>query len=324
MFAMSLGRLNKFATLAILPGMVLVIVLFSGAARSETAEAPPPATGTLVVANLRSESLTFSALESGRSTSLALPGAPHEMVEFSSRLYITLGRADLLVEVDPSVPAVLRTLRLAGEPHGIAVHDDMLAVTLDQRDGVAMVDPASMSVVSRLPTGDTPHVIASNGDRLFVTDTRDDAVRMLSEPPVVQPAGDLPESLAIAGRYIVTAGYDSGTLSIFDGATLGQVTTVNVGAGPVRVLAVDSSRVAVARQGSPEVVIVAVPTGEVLDRFETPERPDGLCLSPDGAHLAVASNGEGVVAIYAMDAWQPSMLIAAGEGPGACLWLPGR
>ena len=321
---MSLGRLNKFATLAILPGMVLVIVLFSSAARPDADDAPPPTAGTLVVANLRSESLTFHSFASGRTSTLALPGAPHEMVELNGRLYITLGRADLLIEVDPAVPAVLRTLRLAGEPHGIAAHQGMLAVTLDQRDSVAMVDPAVMAVVSRRITGDTPHVVASNGGQLFVTDTRDAAIRKLSDPPVVQPAGALPESIAVIGNYVLAAGFESGTLSIFDSATLGQVTTVEIGAGPVRILPLDATRVAVARQGSPEVVVVAVPTGEVLDRFETPARPDGLCLSPDGGHLAVASNAERAAAIYATENWAPAALVAAGDGPGSCLWLGGR
>lgn len=324
MFSMSLGRLNKFATLAILPGMVLVIVLFSGAARQDSDEAIPPEAGTLVIANLRSESLTFHNFATDRSSTLALPGAPHEMVELNGRLYITLGRADLLVEVDPAVPAVVRTLRIAGEPHGIAVHGGTLAVTLDQRNAVATVDPATMTVTSRKMTGDTPHMVASNGDFLYVTDTRDNAVRTLTEPAVVQPAGDTPEALAIAGDYVVAANYGSGTLSVFDAATLGQVTTVEVGAGPVRVIALDEARVAVSRQGSPEVVIVGLPTGAIVQRFETPDRPDGLCLSPDGAHLAVAVNADGAAAIYAIDGWQVSSLVTAGDGPGTCLWLTGR
>lgn len=324
MFSMSLGRLNKFASLAILPGMVLVIMLFSGAARSNDDPVLPPTSGVLVTANLRSESLTFHDFRTGRTTTLALPGAPHEMAELNGRLYITLGRADLLVEVDPGAPAVLRTMRLAGEPHGIAVHNGKLAVSLDLRDAVVSIDPASLTAVSSQPTGDTPHVVASDGATLFVTDTRANAVRRIDDYSVVQPAGELPESLALAGGYVAVASYGSGTLSIFDTATLGQVTTVDVGAGPVRVVAIDDSRVAVSRQGAPEVIVVAVPTGKVLERFDAPERPDGLCLSPDGAHLAVAGNAGGSVVTFEVKTWKPALTIEAGEGPGACLWLPSR
>ncbi len=324
MFSMSLGRLNKFATLAILPGMVLVIVLFSGAARQDSDEAVPPTAGTLVVANLRSESLTFHNFANGRSSTLALPGAPHEMEELNGRLYITLGRTDMLVEVDPAVPAVLRTLRIAGEPHGIAVHGDELVVSLDGRDALMAIDLEKWTPSWVSPTGDTPHVVASDGTALFVTDTRANTVRRLTAGSIatVQPAGDMPEALALAGAYVVAANYGSGTLSIFDAGTLGQVTTVEVGAGPVRVIALDDTRVAVARQGSPEVVVVAIPTGEVLDRFEAPGRPDGLCLSPDEAHLAVASNDENAAAVYTVDSWDRAVVVPMGDGPGACTWLP--
>lgn len=324
MFSMSLGRLNKVATLAILPGMVLVIMLFSGAARQESDDVVSPASGTLVVANLRSETLTLFNVATGRASTLALPGPPHEMVEFDGRLYITLGRADLLLEVDPRVPAVVRTLRISGEPHGIAIHDGRLAITLDQDDALVFVDPATLQGRPGPGTGDTPHVIASNGADLFVTDTRDNAVRLLGEPPVVQPTGELPEALAVTGEYVVVANYGSGTLSVFDSATLGQVTTVEIGAGPVRVLALDEGRVAVARQGSPEVVIVAVPTGKILERFDAPDRPDGLCLSADGAHLAVAGNGGRSVAIFDTASWKQAAVVNAGDGPGSCLWLAGR
>ncbi len=324
MFNMSLGRMNRFATLAILPGMVLVIMLFAGAARDDGTAPDAAPTGVLVVANLRAESLTFHDLRTGRATLLALPGAPHELVASEGRIYITLGRADLVVEVDPRAPAVLRTMRLAGEPHGIAVHGGNLLVTLDARDAVVTIDPRTLTVTSGEATGDTPHVIAVDGDSVFVVDSRDNTVRLLGPNPAINQTGELPEGLAVAGDYVVTANYQSGSLSLFDRESLEFQATLKVGAGPVRVIALDDSHVAVSRQAKPEVAVVDVNNRSVVKRFRAPDRPDGLCLSPDGNYLAVAGNGTRSAAIFATTNWKLETVIAAGDGPGSCLWLPAR
>jgi DNA-binding beta-propeller fold protein YncE len=321
---MNLARMNKFATLAILPGMVLAIMLFSGVARDRQPAPEPPEAGVLVVANLRAQSLTMHNFRNGRSWSLALPGAPHEMAELNGRLYITLGRADLLVEVDPMIPAVLRTLRLPGEPHGIAVFEGNLQVTLDQRNAVLTVDPASLTVTRSQPTGDTPHMVATDGQHVFVTDTRDNRVRRLGEEGATAETGALPEGIAISGGYVVTSDFEGGTLSVFETPSLMLVRTIPVGAGPVRVVSLGDSEVAVSLQGPAELAIVDVARGAVTKRIEAPARPDGICSSPDGRHVAVAGNGTSAATIFEAETWRAAASVVAADGPGACLWLDRR
>lgn len=320
---LSLATMNRLAGVAILPIMLLAILVFSRAAQTEK-ELDLPTGGTVVVANLRAESLTFHNLANARITTLALPGPPHELLALNGRLYVTLGRANLVAEVDPAGPGILRLLQLPGEPHGIAEREGNLLVTLDKANAVVTIDLATFSETSRELTGETPHAVAVSPHGTFVVDSRDGNVRRLGTPPLTAPAGQLPESVAIAGDRLVTAGNVSGTLSVFAAATLDHLGSVPVGAGPVRVATLTNHRVAVTTQGTPRLVIVDVSRLRVEEQVEVPARPDGICLSPDGQYLGVASNAEASVRVFATESWRGAGSIPAGEGPGACLWLPSR
>ncbi len=321
--SLSTSRMNRLAGVAILPIMLLAILVFSRSAQSEK-ELDLPTVGTIVVANLRAESLTFHDLARNRVTTLVLPGPPHEMLVLGSRLYVTLGRANIVAEVDPGGPGILRLLQLTGEPHGIAERGGALVVTLEKAAAVVTIDLATFTETSREPTGDTPHAVAVSPRGAFVTDSRDNAVRRLGDPPLIVATGELPEGIAIAGDRLVTADNLSGTLSVFGAETLASLGSIPVGAGPVRVVALDEQRVAVTTQGPPQFVVVDVDRLRVDEQVDVPARPDGICISPDGRHLAVASNAEASVRILATGSWRGAGSIPAGDGPGACLWLPAR
>jgi DNA-binding beta-propeller fold protein YncE len=320
---LNLATMNRLAGVAILPLMLLAILVFSRPAQRER-DLPLPTTGVIVVANLRAQTLTFHNLATTRATTLALPGPPHELLEFNGRLYVTLGRADLVAEVDPSGPGTLRLLSLPGEPHGIAERGGTLLVTLDKGNAVVSIDPATFTEVGREPTGDTPHMVATSPHGAFVIDSRDNILRRLEPAAVIAPAGELPEGLAVVGDRVVTADYLSGTLSVFDAKTLEPLASVDVGPGPVRVRALDNRRVLVTVQGTPRLLVVDLIRLDVENSFEVPGRPDGICLSPGAEYAGVASNAEGIVRLLAVDSWRGAGSIPAGGGPGACLWLPSR
>jgi len=318
-----MSRMNRLAGVAILPIMLLAILVFSRSAQTEK-ELALPATGTIVVANLRAESLTFHDLARNRATTLALPGPPHEMLALDGRLYVTLGRANLVAEVDPAGPGILRLLQLGAEPHGIAERDGALLVTLDKAPAVATIDLATFTETSREPTGDTPHVVAVSSQGAFVIDSRDNAVRKLGTLPLTAATGEFPEGIAVAGDRVVTADYLSGTLSVFEAETLAPLGSIPVGAGPVRIAALDEHRVVVTTQGTPRLVVVDVARLKAEKQVDVPARPDGICISPDGQYLGVASNAEASVRFLATGNWRGAGDIPAGDGPGACLWLPAR
>ena len=252
---LSLERVNRYASLGILPLMLLAIAVFSRAANGETTAASPTE-GTLVVANLRSETLTFIDLADDRRAELALPGPPHELLFEAGRLYVTLGRGDQLVEVDVQAKAILRTIKLAGEPHGIASLGGNLYVTLDKANAVVVIDRATLTELRRIPTGDTPHVIAATGSAILVTDSRENTIGQLEPFPATAPSGAQPEGIAVVGNRAVAANALDGTLTIFDLPGLGSPRSLAVGGSPVRVFAIDASQVVASVQGSDQVVLL--------------------------------------------------------------------
>lgn len=315
-----LHRLNRIATLAILPLMALAIVAFSRTAQ-KTAAPLLPRDGTIVVAELRGESLTFFDLADGTSRQLALPGPAHELATRGVRIYATLGRGNALAEVDPAGPSITHIARLQGEPHGLAATADSLLVTLDAARELLTIDPATYTVTKREPTGDTPHAVAAGPLGVFVTDSRDNRLRKL---PSRQTAatGQTPESVALVGEFVVTADNVGGVLTVLRAETLAPYRTIAVGAGPVRVVALGPESVAVAIGAKSRVEIVNVRTGKVEKQVPVLARPDGICLNADRSFAAVVSNESDAVQVFRVSDWRLAGTLRTGSGPGACLWLP--
>ncbi|WP_322797297.1 hypothetical protein [Tepidiforma sp.] len=317
------ARLNRFASLAVLPVMLLAVLALSRQAQREP-EAPLPDSGLIVVANLRDHTLTFHDLDTGQSSTLALPGPPHEMAELNGRLYITLGRADLLAEVDPRAPGTLRLLSLPGEPHGIAASPaGVLYVTLDKADALVAIDAASLTEIDRWPTAATPHAVALAEGVPYVAAARADLVQAI-RPSGTRgaPVGSFPESIAVLPGLVATGDYRSGTVSLLSLPELAPRASVAVGGGPVRLLPLRESGLAVALQVAGSVAIVDTASTRVDRTVPVAARPDGLCLAPGGTHLAVASNAEDSLTVLDTATWRASATLPAGRGPGACLWLP--
>lgn len=318
-------RLNRAVMLAILPVMALTVGLAAGAI-GRTRTVPTPASGRLVVANLRTESLAIHRLGSESSTLLALPGPPHELTFTNGRLYMTLGRANALAEVEPDAPGILRLLHLDGTPHGLALAPDgSLLVGLDQASMLVTVDPLSFREVTRVPTGATPHAVAAAPGETYVSDAGDNDLRLLGQTPSAPAStGSLPESVAIVGDFVVTADAGSGTLSVFERRTLAPRGRVSVGGDPVRVLALDDTRVVVALNGAASVALVDLARLRVVRRVAVDPHPDGLCLSPGGSYLAVVSNESGGALVFDVSSWHLATTVSGAPGGGACAWLAGH
>ncbi len=324
-FILKPKTVNRLAILGILPMMVLAILASTqgGSATSIPPEAPRE--GTLVVANLRAESITLHALGGdGESRTLALAGAPHELVTAAGRIYATLPREGMLVEIDPRAPGLLRTLEAGPMVHGLALGDaDTLVATLDGDRRALTIDRPALEIIASHPTGDTPHTVAVLDGRYFVTDARDGALRRIDPATggeATVAAGSLPESIAVAGGRIAVADAEGGTLRWYT-PDLDLIGATYLGGAPVRVLRIDDDRVAVSLNAEAEVAIVSLVTGEVEKQFKVAGRPDGLCVSPSGRFLAVASNEHDSVNIFRVADWKLMLTLGAGDRPGACTWL---
>ncbi|MCC7364253.1 MAG: hypothetical protein IT303_07750 [Dehalococcoidia bacterium] len=320
---MDASRANRLGTFG---GLALVAVAASyalSATNSDSETVEPPREGTLVVANLRGESLTVLDIGRQASHGLALFGPPHEIATAGGRLYITLGRADALVEVDPSAPGVLRRVEFpGGTPHGVAIDGAHLHVTLDDTDELVRMDPATLAETGRTATGDTPHAVAAAGGAVFVTESRANTLR--GPDGASYPTRELPESVALTDRYVVTANAAARTLTVFERANLAVSRNFELPGSPVRVIALGGDRVAVSLGDAARVYIVDVAEGNVVRKLDVADRPDGLCLSPDAAYLAVVSNAEDTVQVFATASWDEAATYDVGDGPGSCAWLPTR
>ncbi len=317
------NRLNRIPTVATLPLMAVVIVFASRAVSATRATADPPQSGLLIVANLRDESLSILDLATSRTTVLALPGPPHEMAAAGGRVYITLGRANLLLEIDPNAPGILRSLPLDGEPHGLAIEGEAIFVTLDRANALVTIDRPTLTETHRTPTGDTPHAVAVDRGTIFVTSSRDNLLNRYPGDRAAQ-TGELPESVAIVGPVAVTGNAGSRSLSVFSLESLDLVREVDVRGAPVRLLPLGDHTVLAALNDEARAAVVDTATGKVKRRLPTPGHPDGLCLDPAGEYLAVASNESDGVSFFRVKGWVSAGSVPAGDGPGACLWLPPR
>ncbi|MBI5947933.1 MAG: hypothetical protein HY875_07335 [Chloroflexi bacterium] len=315
------ARSGKFATIATLPLMAVAVLAFMRADFSSSVAPSSPPSGMLVVAGLRGDRLTIYDFGAGGAPLvLALPGPPHEIVESRGRLVITLGRGDALVEVDPHAPGILRVLHLAGEPHGLAQRGGELLVTLDKANALVTVDASSFTERARSGTGTTPHALATAAGAVYVTDSGDGVLREMTTGATAA-TGAQPESVAIAGAYVVTANAWGRSLSVFRRDGLALVGDVALDGIPVRAVTLPTGEVAVALSDAGNVAIVDPASLRVRRTIPVAARPDGICVSPAGDYAAVASNAEGRVDIFQLPSWKPVAALEAGAGPGSCLWF---
>lgn len=321
-------RMNQVATLAAVPLLVLGAILASRADVRPAAEpAPPPAgEGLLVVANLQSWDLTIHALARAQNPprTLKLPGPPHEIAVLGNRIYVTLGRADLVVEVDPFVPAILRTVSLPGHPHGIAIDAGGIHVTLDEADQLVTLDWSTLKEIRRTRTGATPHAVATLHGTRYVTDSRDGRLRRIDDTGArTVSAGVLPESIVAAGQRLFVADAAGDAVRVFDAATLESIAVVPVTGHPVRV-AISGDRLLVARNHAASLAVLDLATLTVEAAVDVSAFPDGICSSPSGRLIAVPSNTRGSVTLVDSSNWTALGSLQAGGAPGACAWLPGN
>lgn len=312
--------LNRAALIAILPLMAFAISAMTKGTGGGAAVAPHE--GVLVVANLRDDSLSFLDFAAGSTRTLLLTGAPHELVAVDGRIYATVPHRDLLVEVDPAAPGVLRSVSLPGQPHGLAAQGDDLFVALDEASSLVHLGRVPLTEYAREPAGNTPHAVAAEGSSVFVAVARENSLA-LSGTGRTAETGPLPESVAIAGRYVVTADA-GGSLSVFDKASLEFIGRMHLEGGPTRVVTVAGETVAVSLNESGQVAIVDLARWRVVRKIVTFPRPDGLCLSPEGSYLAVVSNATDTVQVFATASWRRAAMYATGRGPGSCVWLSGK
>ncbi len=83
-----------------------------------------------------------------------------------------------------------------------------------------------------------------------------------------------------------------------------MIPALTLGGTPVRVITLDSDRVIVSLNSDSYIAVVNLRTGEIERRVKVAGHPEGLCLSPSGRFLAIASNEYDSVNVFRTTDWR--------------------
>jgi YVTN family beta-propeller protein len=228
-------------------------------------------------------------------------------------LWVTLGDADQLVEVDPVTFQERRRIKVDPRPHGLAVSADGSKVYLasDKTGNFQVVDVRRGAVVAQIPIGNDPNQMTLTKDGRFAyVPMRGEAkiavvqlqpLRLVKKLP--SPAGPHDAYTSADGSRVYVGAQFGNAISVIDPARQAVLHTIPTADG-VRPLepAPDGRTIYVALSNLLGFVVVDAPTRKVVRRVELGSLPEGvpqpyrdtwthaLQLSPDGRELWVTDD----------------------------------
>ena len=333
---------------------------YAGALLTGMALAAVPAqAGTLLVANKSAASVTlvddvsFAAL-----ATLAVGDGPHEIAvspDGRRALVSNYGTGERpgasLSVIDVPAASVVRTVALpaGARPHGIEWLDDRrAAVTAEGLQSVLLVDVDAGAVLEQIVTsqaGTHMLALAADGERAFTANIGAGTVSVLTlggtAPPQHLPAGAGTEGIAVVGSgELWVSNRESGTLRIFDLATLAGSAPLPLAGFPIRVEPDDSRgrvyvtlavgdalavfdarrRERVARIDFSGNEALAPSSGSMLGRLGNGSIPVGVLLSGDGARLFVAHTQADAVSVIDADSLEVLRVVPGFREPDGMAW----
>ena len=269
----------------------------------------------LLVADLRADELLLVDTGArGVTSRLALPGAPHELLELpDGRVVASIEQHGLLAIADLD-SGQIEVVAVGGVPHGLALDGDLLLVTDRDSDQIRRFELGHWNELTPIATARWPHAVAVTSDGRVVVAAALDNVLALG--PALIETSELPETVSIASDgTVATAGALGGELLLVD-ATGAEQLRVALGGRPVRVLfAPDGRTVAVALSASGQVALVD--RAGAVRRIAVPGVPDGLAWNRSGDRLYVSNVSQGGVAVIDVGEGVLVEVIGVGTATGA-------
>jgi serine/threonine-protein kinase len=209
-------------------------------------------TGTGGVAVLDPELHPVRTVPTGR-----FPGA----VAFGSRLYVANAGDGTITVVDAGDPP---PIPVGAQPSGLATSPDgrLLYVADSGSDDVMVIDTTTRTAVATVPVDRAPAAVVADARRVWVAGEGQVTVIDAASRAVVASVGVGGGALALSadGARLYVADTDAGTVRIVDTVTLDAGPAVDVGAGPVAMVAGRDGRVWVVCRDATSVA-VARPVG---------------------------------------------------------------
>ena len=219
-------------------------------------------------------------------------------------------------------------------PHGIIFAEGKVWFTAEQNRLIARYDPASNQIDWLLGIGQNgTHMLLFSKDRslLFTSNIGSDSITVLqrgSDPPVWNATnvsvGKGPEGGDISpdGREYWAANSGDGGISIIEVATKKVAETLDVHTNHSNRLkfSMDGKLVLVSDPGNNALVVLDAASRKELKRINIGRQPEGVLISPDGAHAFIAVAGEKNVAVLDLKTLEVSARIPTGAGPDGMAW----
>lgn len=327
--------------------LTLASVLFGLAfAGNPTAWAQTPSPALLV---LNKEDATLSIIDPGTLKTVAqIPTGegPHEIaVSDDGKMAFVAnygGRTpgNTISVMDLVAQKELRRVDLGAlrRPHGIVFAEGKVWFTAEQNRLIARYDPAANQIDWLLGIGQNgTHMLLFSKDRslLFTSNIGSDSITVLqrgSDTSVWNATsvsvGKGPEGGDISsdGHEYWAANSGDGTVSIVDIATKKVTQTIDVQVNRSNRLkfTLDGKLVLISDLGNSALVVVDAALRKVIKRLNPGRQPEGVLISPDGAHAYVAVAGDKNVAVLDLKTLEVSTRIPTGAGPDGMAWAVRR
>lgn len=205
----------------------------------------------------------------------------------SVTLWVTLGDADQLVEVDPYNFRELRRIKVDPRPHGLAASPDGSKVYLasDKTGNFQVVDVRRGAVVAQIPIGNDPNQMTLTKDGRFayvpirgegkIAVVQLDPLRLVKKLP--SPPGPHDAYTSADGSRIYVGAQFGNAIVVIDPATQSVLHTIPTADG-VRPLepAPDGRTIYVALSNLIGFVVVDAPSRKVVRRVELGSLPAGV------------------------------------------------
>ena len=256
----------------------------------------------------------------------------------TSTLWVTLGDADQLVEVDPYTFLEIRRIKVEPHPHGLAVSPDgsKLYVNSDKTGNLQVVDARTGKITGQIHVGSDPNqlTLSKDGKFAFVPLRGDSKIAVVQLDPLrlvkllPSPAGPHDGYTSADGSRIYIGAQFGNAIVVIDPATQSVLHTIPTTAG-VRPLepSPDGKTIYAALSNLVGFIVVDPATRKETRRVTLGTLPDGvpqpykdtwthgLQIANDGKELWVCDDANDLVRVVRLSDMKEISQIKVGHFP---------
>lgn len=234
---------------------------------------------------------------------LGLVGAAPAVAATNPSVWVSNVDDDTVSLIDPATNTVLTSITVGDEPRNLAANPTGTRVYVPNRfsDNVSVIDVATESIVDTITVGSEPYavVVSPDGGTLYVANNGDSTVS------------------------VVNLSNNTSTLVSDAGACIDDPEWVIV--NPV------VAEAYIVSKNDDAICVFSTTTNSVTSVIPVGDSPRSAVVTPDGAFLYVANNGDGTVIKFDLSTLVPTTIVLGDDprniaisGDGAYVYVPGQ